>query len=446
MKDNLFKDKEFLDKLVRYALPICFQALMMASVAAADALMLGNVEQNSMAAVSLATQIQFVQNIILSGMISTTTILGAQYWGKQDIKSMDDIFALGIRLGMIISVLFFLGCCFFPRQMMLLYTNEEVLIEIGIKYLRIAGISYLITGISQTYVVMIRVTDHIAAAAKLSSAAVVINIILNAVLIYGFNMGVMGAAWATVTARIIELTVAVFLSYRPGYLPLKFAKLLTFNKLLTIDFIKCMLPLLGACLLWGIGFTSYTSFMGHLGADAAAANSVTAVIRDLICCAADGLAQGGGILVGNELGAGNLKRGKLYGIRMVKISYIIGFASTAIMLALTPVIIHAVKLTPTAQHYLTQMMIVMAIYMIGRAVNTITINGVFAAGGDTMFDFYSLAVVMWGIAIPLAALGTYVFHWPAVVIYACTCLDEVGKIPWVMYHYRKYKWVKDLTR
>ena len=92
------------------------------------------------------------------------------------------------------------------------------------------------------------------------------------------------------------------------------------------------------------------------------------------------------------------------------------------------------------------MMLIMSFYMIGRVVNTVIINGIFAAGGDTVFDTYSLAVTMWGIAVPLAALGTFVFHWPVFVVYACTCLDEVGKIPWVMIHYKKYKWVKDLTR
>ena len=92
------------------------------------------------------------------------------------------------------------------------------------------------------------------------------------------------------------------------------------------------------------------------------------------------------------------------------------------------------------------MMIIMAFYMIGRCVNTIIINGVFAAGGDTLFDMYSLAVCMWGIAIPLALLGAFVFHWPVLMVYACTCVDEVGKIPWVMIHFRKYKWVKNLTR
>jgi Na+-driven multidrug efflux pump len=186
--------------------------------------------------------------------------------------------------------------------------------------------------------------------------------------------------------------------------------------------------------------------MGHLGTDATAANSIAAVVRDLVCCLCNGLASGGGILVGNELGAGHLDRGKLYGDRLVKIAFLTGFLSTAIMLAVTPFVTGFVKMTDQAERYLIGMMVIMAFYMVGRTVNTIIINGIFAAGGDTMFDMYSLAVCMWGIAIPLAVAGTFFLNWPVLVVYACTCLDEVGKIPWVMYHYKKYIWVKDLTR
>ena len=160
----------------------------------------------------------------------------------------------------------------------------------------------------------------------------------------------------------------------------------------------------------------------------------------------DGISSGGGILVGNELGAGNLKKGRLYGDRLVKLAFLCGILSTAIMLAVIPLVIRFVELTDQAGSYLIGMMLIMAVYMIGRAINTIIINGIFAAGGDTLFDMYSLAICMWGIAIPLAAAGTFLFHWPVLVVYACTCLDEVGKIPWVMIHYRKYIWVKDLTR
>jgi Na+-driven multidrug efflux pump len=146
------------------------------------------------------------------------------------------------------------------------------------------------------------------------------------------------------------------------------------------------------------------------------------------------------------LGAGDLEKGKLYGTRLVKMSYVVGVGTSLLMFAITPLVMSVVQLSDAAREYLYSMMIVMSVYTIGRVVNTITINGVFAAGGDTMFDMYSLAVTMWGLALPLALLGTFVFHWPVWLVYACTCLDEVGKIPWVMHHFRKYKWVRDLTR
>ena len=447
---KIFSDKEFLYKLWKLTLPITFQHLMLALVAVADALMLGSVEQNSMSAVSLATQIQFVQNMIMVAIIAAATALAAQYWGRGDKKTVNDVFCICLRACGLISILTFIGCVFFPSYLMLVFTNEKVLIEIGARYLQIAGWSYLLTGISQCYLTMMKITDHAAMTAKISSAAVIINIVFNAILIYGLfglpAMDVRGAATATLIARVIELFCVIIISHRPDYMRPNLAGLFHRNKLLANDFWKCCWPLLGAGLVWGVGFTSYTAFMGHLGTDAAAANSVTAVVRDMVCCACDGISNGGGIIVGNELGAGNLEKGKKYGDKLVVIAFIVGIASTAVMLLLMPILLKFIKLTDGARHLFVGMMIVMAIYMIGRAVNTIVINGIFAAGGDTIFDMYSLAICMWGIAIPLAALGTFVFHWPAVVVYACTCLDEVGKIPWVMVHYKKYIWVKDLTR
>lgn len=450
VKDRIFSDKRFNSQLFKLAMPIVIQSLMLASVAAADAFMLGGVDQNSMSAVSLASQIQFIQNMAISSIVAAAAILGAQYWGKGDRNTIGRIFCLSIRTCFLVSFIFFIGCVFFPRYLMILFTNEEELIVIGMRYLRIAGWSYLLTGISQCYLTILKVTDHTADSAKISTAAVLLNIVLNAILIFGLlgipAMGVQGAAAATLTARVIELLWCILLSLKKGYIRLELAGLFKRYPLLTQDFTRCFLPLLGAALLWGVGFTSYTAFMGHMGTDAAAANSIASVVRDLVCCMCNGISSGGGILVGNELGAGNLDRGKRYGDRLMKISYIIGLASTAIMFAVTPLLLHVVKLTDQAQRHLLGMMCIMAVYMIGRTVNTVIINGIFAAGGDTMFDMYSLVVTMWMLAVPLAALGCFIFHWPVLVVYACTCLDEVGKIPWVMHHYKKYKWVKDLTR
>ena len=441
---------EFYGKLKKLTLPIAFQSLMLAAVAAADALMLGRVAQDQMTAVSLATQIQFVQNMFVMAATAAGAILGAQYWGKGDRITLQKLFNLMLRWSGLISLLFFAACEIIPEALMHLFSHDDIIISIGSGYLRIAGFSYLMTGISQCYLTTMKVTDHVGPCAWISSSAVVLNILLNAVFIFGLlgmpEMEARGAALATTLARAAELAMCIILSAGEKYVRPAWGRLFERQRELSRDFRKQCLPLLGGGLFWGVGFTSYTAIMGHMGTDAAAANSIAAVVRDLICCVCNGVASAAGIMVGNELGAGNLEKGKAYGIKLKNISFVIGFASTAVVLALTPLVTRMVILTEEAQSHLTGMMIIMAVYMIGRCVNTVTINGVLDGGGDTVFDMYSLAVCMWGIAIPLALLGAFVFNWPVLLVYACTCLDEVGKIPWVMYRFRKYKWVKNLTR
>ena len=440
----------FYGKLRKLATPIAFQSLMLAAVAAGDALMLGSVAQNEMTAVSLATQIQFVQNMFLMAVTSAGAILGAQYWGRNDRDTVRSLFNMMLRWCGVISLVFFTACELCPELLMKMFSHDGEIIEIGSAYLRIAGWSYLITGVSQSYLTTMKVTDHVTPSAWISSSAVVSNIILNGIFIFGLfglpAMNARGAALATTLARVIELVLCLVISSGDSYLRPAWNRFFERQKLLAADFRRQCFPLLGGGLLWGVGFTSYTAIMGHMGTDAAAANAVAAVVRDLICCVCNGVGSAAGIMVGNELGAGNLEKGKAYGIKLKNISYVIGFASTAAVLALTPLVVRMVILTEEAQQYLTGMMVIMAVYMIGRCVNTVTINGVLDGGGDTVFDMYSLAVTMWGIAIPLALLGAFVFHWPVLMVYACTCLDEVGKIPWVMLRFRKYKWVKNLTR
>ncbi len=446
----LIDQKEFYKNLTRLALPIMLQSLMLAAVAAGDALMLGKIAQDEMTAVSLATQIQFVQNMFLGAITAAGAILGAQYWGKGDRQTLEDIFNMILRFCGIISILFFLACELMPGQLMHIFASDTSLIAIGSSYLRIAGWSYLLTGISQCYLTMMKVSDHVKPGAVISSCAVVLNITLNAVFIFGLlgapRMQAKGAALATTISRIVELSLCIAVSSQSSYIHPVFGRFLQQAKQLKADFLRQCLPLLGGSLCWGIGFTSYTAIMGHMGADAAAANSVAAVVRDLICCMCNGIGSAAGIIVGNELGAGRLSLGKAYGIKLKNISYGIGFMSTALVLAVTPFILHMVILTDQAQQYLTGMMVIMAFYMIGRCINTVTINGVLDGGGDTIFDLYSLIVCMWFIAIPLALIGAFVLHWSPLAVYACTCLDEVGKIPWVMARFRKYKWVQDLTR
>ena len=351
---------------------------------------------------------------------------------------------------MLDSILFWAGCVFFPEKLMMIYTSEKILIELGASYLKITGWSYLLTGLSQTYFAMMKVTDHVNSVALISSSAVIINIVVNAVLIFGLMgfppLAVTGAALATLIARIIEVAWSMILSLKPGYARLNFKSLLSHNNIIFKDFMKCALPILVSGGLWGIGFSSYTAILGHMGSDAAAANAVSSVIRDLFCCMCNGFASGGSIMIAGALGAGNLSLGKLYGQRLAVYSIIIGLITCGLVLAVSPLVLWFYKLTPSAYQLLCQMMIILSFYMIGRCINTMVINGIFYSGGDIIFDAISLAVFMWGIAIPTAFLGAFVFHWPVWLVFTCTCLDEIGKIPVVFLHFKKYKWLKNLTR
>ena len=168
---NTIDNNQFYKRLWQLAAPIALQSLMLASVAAGDALMLGRVAQEEMTAVSLATQIQFVQNMFLMAITAAGSILGAQYWGKGDRPAMRKLFNLMLRFAVLVSLLFFAVCELLPEVLMQLFTPDAVLIEIGSTYLRIAGWPYLLVGISQCCLAMMKVTDHVTPSAWISSGS-----------------------------------------------------------------------------------------------------------------------------------------------------------------------------------------------------------------------------------------------------------------------------------
>ena len=146
----------FRRKLVRLVLPIAFQQFMLAIVSASDALMLGKVEQESLAAVSLAGQVTFVQNLFLGAMTIGTSMFAAQYWGKGDRRSVEKVFAYVLKVTTIVSALFGAAGLTIPDLLMKIFTNEPVLIERGAQYLRVVALSYLLSGISQIYLCVLK--------------------------------------------------------------------------------------------------------------------------------------------------------------------------------------------------------------------------------------------------------------------------------------------------
>ncbi len=449
MIKSIFRDKDFNKKLFSLVIPIALQQLMLSVVSASDAIMLNLISQDKMSAVSLAAQITFVENLFLAAMTIGLSMLAAQYWGKEDKAAVERIFAYVMKITAAVSFVFFAAALFFSRFLMGLLTNEPILIDGGAEYLRLVAPSYLLTGISQIYLCTLKNSGRAKNASLISSACMVGDMLMNIVLIVGLlgfpRLEIAGAAVSTTIARAVEVLWCVIEVSKKDRVKLRLNNILQTDKILRRDFWKYTTPVLGNEIVWGVGFTMFSVIMGHLGSDAVAANSIANIVKNLVACLCLGLASGGGIMIGNELGGGELERAKAYGGKLCVISVFGGALSGLILLALSPLILSVVNLSDTATEYLKWMLVICSYYMIGKSVNSTAIAGIFCAGGDSKFGFLCDTVVMWGIAVPLGLVAAFVLKLPVIAVYFIVSLDELLKLPAVYINYKKYKWVKDLT-
>lgn len=442
--------KQFWKRLLPLVFPIAFEQLMYSLVSTSDTLMLGMVDQSSLSAASLATQVSFVFFMCMGGLTGGGNVLLAQYWGKGDVERVEQVFAILARPVVLVCALFSGAAAFAPEVLMRFFTPDPELIRLGAEYLRTVSLYYLLNGITQCYQCAMKNCGRAARASLIGSASVVANIVLNAILIFGLlgapKMGIRGAALATVISQAISLSWALWDTARAGKIRLRRKQLLNFHQSLERSFWKYTIPVLANSLAWGLGITMGSMILGHLGTDAVAANSIASVAKNLIACFCMGLASGGAILVGNELGAGELERAKAYGSQVVLLSLISGVVSGGILIALTPVILSVAQLSPQAEEYLRWMVVVCAVNLVGMSHNSATISGIFTAGGDTKFGFLCDSVTLWAVVVPLGLLAAFVLEWPVVAVYAIISMDEIVKLPVVWHHYKKYKWVRDLTQ
>lgn len=434
-------------EIVRLALPIALQQFMTALVGACDAIMLGKLSQDAMSAVSLATQVTFVFNLFMFAFMAGENMFVAQYYGKGDYTGISQVFSLVTKICGCIAVVFLAGTLFFPEQLMRILTNEETLIVLGSEYLRVIGISYVFSGIAQTFLAIMKNCGAVNMSTLINGVMVILNIVLNAVFIFGLSgfpkMGIKGAALATVLATVVQFLWSV------GYVlcrirAVKFS-LRSCEKKLFGRFWQKTVPLLINNLAWGIGFSMYSVIMGHLGTDAVAANGIANISKNLVVCFCLGLGNAGSIIVGNRLGADRLQEAKEAGGTLTRTAIIAGIVSGLVLIALSPFITKMVDLTPTARGYLQKMLLISSYYIAGKSVNCMTIGGIFAAGGDSKFGMLCDSVTLWCITVPLGCICAFILKLPVMVVYFVLNLDEIIKLPVVYKHYKKYKWIKNLT-
>ncbi len=445
----VFEDENFNKKLFSLVFPVSLQNLMLAVVSASDAIMLNLISQEKMSAVSLATQITFALNLFLAAITIGLSMLAAQYWGKKDKASVERIFAYVMKITFIVSFVFFVVALFFPQALMRLLTNEPILIYGGSKYLRLVAPSYLLSGISQIYLCILKNSDRAKKSSIISSVCMAFDMLMNIVLILGLfglpRLEIAGAAISTTIASAAQVLWCMIEISKTDSVKLRIKNITHTDKLLCRDFWRYTTPVLGNEIVWGVGFTMFSVIMGHLGADAVAANSVSNIVKNIVCCFCLGLGTGGGIMIGNELGSGNFYKAKIYGDRLCVISVIGGVLSGIIILCLSPLVLVVANFNEASAEYLKIMLFICSYYMIGKSINSVTIAGIFCAGGDSKFGLFCDTVVMWCITVPLGFISAFVLKLPVTIVYFIISLDEVLKLPAVYINYKKYKWVNNLT-
>ena len=447
---ELVEKKDFYKELFSLAIPIGMQNLLVALIGASDALMLGRLTQDAVSAVSLANQIAFIMSLFSGAVVGGGGALIAQYWGKGDWTMVKNLFCMLIKWAFGISFIFFALAMFAPELLMRIYTPDAALIKIGASYLRAVGLSYLFTGVTQCYYLIMKLEGKAPKSVLISVVTLITDVVLDFFLIYGFagvpTLGANGSAYSTVVVELVALIWCIAESHCGESIRPDLQGFQWFSIDITKDLFKIALPMLGSSLAWGFGFSMHSLIMGHLGSDATAAASIASVAQELITCVCKGISVGAGIMVGKLLGQNLFDKAKEYGKKFCHISIWAGIIHMALLCILGPIVAEFFVLSETAKHYLVIMLVFSAFYVFAYSINTVIVCGIFPAGGDAGYDALSVFFASWCFALPLALLGTFVFHWPVIVVYILMCADEIVKIPWLYPRYKKYLWLNNLTR
>ncbi len=439
----------FYHLLLSLALPIVLQNLINACVGAADTVMLNYVSQNALSAVSLANNVQFIVDMFMAGLCSGASVMIAQYWGRKDMRTIERTVGLTMRYSLIVGAIFSLVTVAMPASVMRIFTDDASLIEIGADYLRIVGIGYLINAFTQVYVAAQRAMEKVRFGLIVNLAALFTNVILNACFIFGLwifpDLDVIGVAIATAISRLIAAGICVADACRPALARLRIKYLFERNAALFRDYATYTLPSLGNDFAWGLGFSAYSMILGHLSADCVAANTYANTLRNLSTVVCFAVANAAAIIMGKSMGENKLEEANVYAKRLTLTSIVTGLTAGVVVLIAIPFLLSFADVTPTAKEYLKWMLVISIPNVFGQSLNTMLICGIYRAGGDTKFGMYLDLVAMWVYGVALGCFTAFVLKLPVMAVYTIMFLDEIVKMPFVVRHYSKRQWLKNIT-
>lgn len=450
VKSRQLKNQELYKELLSLAIPIGLQNLLIALIGATDAIMLGRLTQDAVSSVSLANQVSFVMNLFIGAVVASGGVLISQYWGKKDSEMSKNLFCMIVKWSFGISMVFFSLALFSPQMLMKIFTSDIALIKIGAKYLRAVSLSYIFSGITQCYYLKMKIEGNASASVLISVVTLIADVTIDFFLIYGRcgvpKLGATGSAYSTVAVELIGLIWCIVYSRKKSVVNVNIAGFRWFSSDTFKTYVKIVLPTFASSLAWGLSIPAHSMIMGHLGSDATAASSIASVVQELITCVCKGIAAGTGIIIGKLLGQNLFEKAKRYAGSLCRISIIVGFINILLLCIVAPIATKFFILSATAKHYLIIMLIFMSAYVFAYSVNNVIVCGIFPAGGDTKYDAVSVIVATWCITLPLAILGAFVFNWSVITVYILMCIDEIIKTPFLYPRYKKFIWLKNLTK
>lgn len=429
---GLFSDSKFYKILFTIALPIVIQNLIASSVNMVDTVMIGRVGEVEIASVGIANQLFFFFTILIMGFYSGAGIFISQFWGNKDEKNIKKMLGLSLLVGVICTIVFTIFALAFPEKVIKIFDKDSNVVRLGSDYLRIVGISYIFTAITLAFSSGLRCIGKTLLPMLVSISALLINASLNYILIFGHfgapEMGVSGAALATLIARVVETVILIIYIYMgKGTLAASFKEMLGFDKAFIVKSFKTIIPVVLNEICWGLGAVVYSVAYGRIGTQAIASVQITSTISNLYMVLVFGIANAAAVMVGNLIGAGEEEKGKEYAYRLSALGAITGVFIAITIVVTAEGMLNMFKVSDTVIHDSLMILYITAVIMIMRVLNIILIVGVLRGGGDAQYSLKLEAFTMWAIGVPLSFIGAVFLKLPVYWVVALLTTEEIVK-------------------
>jgi len=433
------------------ALPIAAQNLVSSTVNMVDTVMIGQLGEVEIAAVGQANQLFFLFALMLFGINSGSAIFTAQFWGIRDIKNIRRVLGLNLLTACGAGVLFTVLALLFPEMVMRVYSKDPAVIEAGVRYLKIVGWSYIPTAVSFAYASVLRSTEQPRIPMTMSIVSLLTNAVLNYVLIFGKfgfpEMGIDGAALATLIARILETGLMLLIVYAGKHTPAaRISEMLDLSRDFVVRFFRTSVPVILNETIWSLGVSIYSVIYGRIGTSAVAAVNISGTVTNLAMVLFQGMANAAAIMIGNRIGAGDEDKAFVYSERLLTLGPLAGVAMGVILMLTGNFFVSFYSVTEEVSMYAVKILIVFGSLMPFKIFNMINIVGVLRSGGDTKFSLFLDTVGVWFISIPLAILSGLVLRFPVHWVYLLVGLEEVFKLALGLYRFRSKKWINNLVK